>query len=99
MSNATFFIFLFRLFPILPFYCKCNPSPPLRNYKGEARATSRGDSDRNKTPIREHTSLTKNSNSYATKETWDPLTLSKACTPTTGTPVQGNTSSSRIHWT
>jgi hypothetical protein len=38
-----FFVFLFHLFPISPFYHKCNPSPTLGNYKGEAEATSRDD--------------------------------------------------------
>jgi hypothetical protein len=31
--EATFFVFLFRLVSISPFYHKCNPSPILGNYK------------------------------------------------------------------
>jgi hypothetical protein len=32
-TQGHLFVFLFRLFPISPFYHKCNPSPPLMNYK------------------------------------------------------------------
>jgi hypothetical protein len=35
--KATFFVFLFYLFPISPFYYKYNPSPPLENYKRGGR--------------------------------------------------------------
>jgi hypothetical protein len=35
--EATFFVFLFRLFPISPFYHKCNLSPTLGNYKRGGR--------------------------------------------------------------
>jgi hypothetical protein len=87
LSNAIFFVFLFRLFPISPFYRKCNLSPPLGTYKRGSRDHIEGGLRSKQTPVREHTSLTKNSNSYATKETWDPLPLSKACTPTTSTLV------------
>jgi hypothetical protein len=36
-TRGHLFVFLFRLFPILPFYHKCNPSPPLGNYKRGGR--------------------------------------------------------------
>jgi hypothetical protein len=35
--EVIFFVFLFRLFLTLPFYHKCNPSPPLENYKKGGR--------------------------------------------------------------
>jgi hypothetical protein len=35
--EATFFLSLFRLFSISPFYRKCNLSPPLGNYKKGGR--------------------------------------------------------------
>jgi hypothetical protein len=41
--EATFFVFLFRLFPISPFYHKCNSSPPLENYKRGGRGHTHGD--------------------------------------------------------
>jgi hypothetical protein len=36
-TRGHLFVFLFILFPILPFYHKCNPSSPLENYKREGR--------------------------------------------------------------
>jgi hypothetical protein len=94
--EATFFVFLFHLFPASSFYHKCNRSPPLENYKrgGMGHLTRRT-----------HTRLIKNT--HLTKLTHTPLLkrpvirfLSrKLVTPTMITPVQGNTSNSRIHWT
>jgi hypothetical protein len=36
-TRGHLFIFLFPLFPISPFYAKCNPSPLLGNYKRGGR--------------------------------------------------------------
>jgi hypothetical protein len=45
--EATFFVFLFHLFIISPFYHKCNQSP-LETIKGEAGATPQEDEDTTK---------------------------------------------------
>jgi hypothetical protein len=99
--EATFFVFLFYLFPISSFYHECNPSPPLGTIKGEAGATSRGietsNERRNKhthTPPRQpHTSPPR-------KRPVIHSLFRKLVTPTTSTPVQGNMSSSSIiYWT
>jgi hypothetical protein len=68
--EATFFVSLFCLFPISPFYHKCNPSPSLGNYKRGGRDHIDG---------RRH--LAKTTTQTPLEETWDPLGLSKACNP------------------
>jgi hypothetical protein len=74
--EATFFVFLFYLFLISPFYYKCNMSPVLENYKRGGR----GD-----TPERrrdDYTHLAKTTHIHtSSEETWDPFPLSKACNP------------------
>jgi hypothetical protein len=91
-AQCHLFVFLFHLFSFHLFATIVTRALLLGTIKGEARATSRG------TRLK-HNSLSKHSNSPITKETWDPLPLSKKLvTPTTSTLVQGNTSSSNIHW-
>jgi hypothetical protein len=41
-SKATFFYFSLSFSLFSPLYHECNPSSPLRRYKGEAGATSKG---------------------------------------------------------
>jgi hypothetical protein len=48
IPKATFFVFHFRLFSILPFYHKCNPSPPLGNYKRGGIGHIMGEANRNR---------------------------------------------------
>jgi hypothetical protein len=105
MSEATFFVFLFHLFSISPFYHKCNPSPPLRNYKRGGRGhIKEGDlTKKTYTPHRDLMKTThiphKDNTSYATPTKRPGIcSLSrKLITPTTSTLVQGNTSNSQIH--
>jgi hypothetical protein len=83
--DATFFIFLFHLFPISPFYHKCNPSPPLENYKrggrGHAHEEKKRRIEHTTNTEMTHTHLAKTTTHTSLEETWDPLPLSKACNP------------------
>jgi hypothetical protein len=84
-TRGHLFVFLFLLFPISHFYHKCNPSLPLGNYKREGMNTH--------TWLGQHTHLPR-------RDLGSALSLKKKLvTPTTSTPVQGNTSSSNTHWT
>jgi hypothetical protein len=85
----TFFVFLFRLFSILPFYHKRNLSPTLGNYKRRGRGHIYG----------RRTHLAKTTHTYPSKRPGIRSLSRKLVTPTTSTPMQGNISSSRIHWT
>jgi hypothetical protein len=67
ISEATFLVFLFHLFPVLPFYHDCNPSPPHGNYKRGGKDLQGGGTNQTHT--------------HHPKETWDLLPLSKACNP------------------
>jgi hypothetical protein len=71
--DATFFVFLFRLFPISSFYHKCNSSPSLKNYKrGGREHLTKTDTSLRHASLRQHTHP---------KGTWDLFLLSKACNP------------------
>jgi hypothetical protein len=88
--EATFFVFLFHLFPIPPFYHKCNLSPPLGYYKSGGRDTHLNKITRQQDNKTTHAPPLKRPRIRSLSQ--------KLVTPTTSTPVQGNTSSSRIHW-
>jgi hypothetical protein len=68
--EATFFVFLFHPFPFPSLYYECNLSPLLRSYKWGGRGHDR-----------ENNEETIHTRTPPSKETWDPLPLSKACNP------------------
>jgi hypothetical protein len=72
------FCFLYHLFSILSFYHKCNPSPLLEKYKRGGRDPNGGGTQER---THAHTSLRQPHTHHPSKETWDPLPLSKACNP------------------
>jgi hypothetical protein len=78
IPEATFLFLFFVFSPFHLFTINVTQALPLGTIKGEAGATSRGTWGSKQTPIQEHTSQTNSTNSYATKETWDPLPLLKA---------------------
>jgi hypothetical protein len=72
-TRGHLFVFLSRLFPFHLFTSIVTRALTLGTTKGAAGATSRGGAIKNN-------SLSKHSSSHTTKETWDPLPLSKPCT-------------------
>jgi hypothetical protein len=75
-TQCHIFVFL-HLFPFHLFTTNVTRALPLGTIKGEAGATSRG------TRIETHLTdqALKHTHTHTTKETWDPLPLSKACNP------------------
>jgi hypothetical protein len=65
-------VFSFIFFPFHLFTTNVTRALPLGTTKGEAGATFRK---------RKRTHLTKSAHIHPSKETWDPLPLSKACNP------------------
>jgi hypothetical protein len=96
--EATFFVFLFRLFPFHLFTTHVNRAQPLETIKGETQTHTSGDD--------EHPHLAMMDTHFAETTHTPPQkrpeirSLSrKLVIPTTSTPMQDNTSNSRIHWT
>jgi hypothetical protein len=90
MPEATFFAFLFHLFLFHLFTTNVTRALPLETIKGEAGRTS----PQMMTPIKTRTSLSQRTHTPPPKRPEIRSLSQKLVTPTTSTPVQGNTSSS-----
>jgi hypothetical protein len=77
--EATFFVFLFRLFLFRLVTTSVTQALPLETIKEEAGIASHG-MDRIESH-HEHTSLRGHHTHPSLEETWDPLPLSKVCNP------------------
>jgi hypothetical protein len=94
--EATFFVFLFYSLCFHPFYHECNPSPPLGSYKRGVRGGKKG---RKETTPRTHLNRIQTSRTTTHKRPGTCSLSQKLVTPTTSTPVQGNTKRNETHWT
>jgi hypothetical protein len=83
--EATFFAFLFHFSNFHPFTANVTRALPLEAIKGEAGATTRGGSKREKRDKTIHQQqlepISIETTTTTTQETWDLLPLSKACNP------------------
>jgi hypothetical protein len=99
--QATFFAFLFHFFFFCfhPFYRKCNPSPPLRSYKrgGAGARAIKDDRTESKGDNQATTARTHLKPPPPPKRLGTYSLSRKLVTPTTSTPVQGNTKRSETH--
>jgi hypothetical protein len=89
-TRGHLFCFSLSSFPVSSFYHECKSSPTLENYKREGKGhTSLSQHERTHTWLRQHT--------LSPKRPEIRFLSRKLVTPTMNTPVQANTSSSRIY--
>jgi hypothetical protein len=94
--EATFFVFLFHSPCFHPFTTNVTRALPLEAIKGETGATSKGVIKQQQL---EPTLVKTTHHTTTHKRPMICFLSQKFVTPTMSTPVQGNTSHNKTHWT